>query len=77
MLEKTICKRSEKKKLTNIRILVFLNKCDLNFFFCSGASATLFGIAGALAFLFVSDWKVTNRYIPYYGSSKRFDEPKE
>lgn len=34
---------------------------------CRVPSLAAWGTAGILAVLYVTDWKVTNRWIPYYG----------
>lgn len=41
----------------------------------SGKSAALKGTSAFLLMMYFTEWKVTNMWIPFYGSSKRFTDP--
>lgn len=56
------------------------NNFDLtisNFLVCRIPSLAAFGATGIIAVLYLTDWKVTNRYIPYYGGKFEPEEPSK
>jgi hypothetical protein len=44
----------------------------LHHFYFSAPSLTLFGASAFLYFIYITDWKVTNTKIPFYG--RKFEE---